>query len=400
MIPPLHLRRVEQTLRYTSKIMFHPEHNTYNALHILPSIHHNHIGPSEKRSGLTIASRKNKYSTEINYNSPDILPRHKLSVAPWLMEDKKLLFLFKHSKKLVSSEEVQQKFLALLDEFPQFHLVFTDGSKDGTRTANAVYHSNNQQVIKTRFTQNTSIFIAELHAVLKALELIEQDELKQVIICTDSLSVVKSLGGTVPSSSLHVDIFNLHHRLSNSGTQILFLWIPSHSGIPGNEKADKYAKEALSLNDITNITIEYNSIKCDIRTAIIHKWQIDWTNTTSTTQLRRVKPHIETWDSANRKIRQEEKVLARMRLGHTVYTHSHIYSQQDRPICTRCQHPETVKHIIIDCTKYQRRRAVMIEYCNREAIPFNLETILGDNHPTLIAYLFTFLREINIFSKL
>ena len=64
-IPPLNLRRMEQSLRYTSKILFQPNHSTFKSLHVLPSIHHNYIGPSEKRSGLTIASRIKKFSMQI-----------------------------------------------------------------------------------------------------------------------------------------------------------------------------------------------------------------------------------------------------------------------------------------------------------------------------------------------
>ena len=36
--------------------------------------------------------------------------------------------------------------------------------------------------------------------------------------------------------------------LSSSGKNILLCWIPSHTGIRGNEKADTAAKAALSLS--------------------------------------------------------------------------------------------------------------------------------------------------------
>ena len=96
-IPSLQLRRMEQTLRYTSNVLFHPNHNTYKALHILPSIHHNYIGPSEKRSGLTIASRMKKISTDLEYNQPEILPLPKLNTPPWLRRERKVAFLFECS---------------------------------------------------------------------------------------------------------------------------------------------------------------------------------------------------------------------------------------------------------------------------------------------------------------
>ena len=74
MMTPLGLRRKEQTLRYVSKIMFHPNHSTFKSIGTLPNIHHNHVGPAERRSGLTIASRVKMFSNELNYRNPNILP--------------------------------------------------------------------------------------------------------------------------------------------------------------------------------------------------------------------------------------------------------------------------------------------------------------------------------------
>ena len=211
-IPPLHLRRMEQSLRYTSKILFQPNHSTCRALHVLPSIHHNYIGPSEKRSGLTIASRLKKFSTELNYIQPEIHPLSKLN-PPWLVRERQVLYLFDCPKTLISPQETQQRFLDLQSQLHTFHFIFTDGSKDGERTSNAVYCGRDQQVRQTRLTNNTSIYIAELHAVYQALYLIKQRNLHRAVICTDSLSVVQSLQAEHSSSSLLTQILNIHQEL-------------------------------------------------------------------------------------------------------------------------------------------------------------------------------------------
>ena len=132
---------------------------------------------------------------------------------------------------------------------------------------------------KSRLQNNTSIYIAELHAIFQALQHIQEQQLRRVVICTDSRSVAQSLATNCPSSFLLSNIINLHNQLANNDTQIRFVWIPSHSGIHGNEQADRLAKEALLVNNITHIPIEYQSIKASIRHATLKSWQIQWTNT-------------------------------------------------------------------------------------------------------------------------
>ena len=244
------------------------------------------------------------------------------------------------------------------------------------------------------------MYIAELHAVLQALRLVKDHSLKRVVICTDSRSVIQSLSIDSPSSALLTNIYNVHQELSVTGTRLRFLWVPGHKGIFGNEQADKFAKEALSICTITKIPVEYQSIKRRIRNVITKAWQAQWTNTSRATQLRRIKPQVENWSTANRKNRREEKVLSRLRLGHTVYTHSYIYSQEARPVCTSCNHPQTVEHILLQCLHYRRQRNRIVDFCNEEKLPLNIATLLGDSHPELLNLLFSFLREIKLFEKL
>ena len=325
-VPPLNLRRMEQSLRYISKVSFHPNHNTYKSLSILPSIHHNYLGPAEKTSGLTIASRANKFSTELNFVQPLIQPMPKLNESPWRRIQHEVMFLFDGSKRHMSAEETQQLFLQTRQQYEDFIFIYTDGSKADNRTSNAVFCTFEGETIEqARLQNNTSIYIAELHAVLKVLKLAEQKLWDKIIICTDSRSVVQSLETKHPSSPLLVQIYNIHQTLSTQGAHIKFMWIPGHSGIHGNMQADKYAKYALAFNSITHIQTEYQSIKSSLRRRTVALRKHQWTDTTQTLQLRRIKPEIREWSSCNRNNRQEEKVLARMRLGHTLYTHSYTY---------------------------------------------------------------------------
>ena len=310
------------------------------------------------------------------------------------------MYLFDCPKTLISPQETQQRFLDLQNQLRNFYFIFTDGSKDTERTSNAVYCGNDQHVTQTRLNNNTSIYIAELHAVYQALCLIKQQHYQRAVICTDSRSVVQSLHTANSSSSLLTQILNVHQDLSDGGTQIIFLWVPGHSDIYGNEQADRLAKEALFIPNITHLPVEYHSLKTSIRKAITKLWQEHWTHTSLATQLRRIKPQVENWSSVNRKSRREEKTLARIRLGHTVYTHNYIYTKEPRPMCIACNHPLSVEHILIQCPNYRRQRRRMNDFCIEQNLTFNLAHLLGDSHPVLLDLLFSFLREIKLFDKL
>ena len=79
--------------------------------------------------------------------------------------------------------------------------------------------------------------------------------------------------------------------------------------------------------NITHLPVEYPSLKTNLRKTITKHWQEQWTDTSQATQSRRIKPLGELWSSSTRNNRREEKDLARIRLGHTVYTQLHIYKR-------------------------------------------------------------------------
>ena len=67
--------------------------------------------------------------------------------------------------------------------------------------------------------------------------------------------------------------------------------------------------------------------------------------TSKAMQLCRIKTPVKIWCSAERKSRQEEKVLARICMLHTFYAHSYIYSREPWPMCSSCNHSQSVDHI-------------------------------------------------------
>ncbi|XP_050500747.1 uncharacterized protein LOC126880743 [Diabrotica virgifera virgifera] len=100
----------------------------------------------------------------------------------------------------------------------------------------------------------TSIFTAELYAILKAVEVPMQGT-KNLAICTDSLSSINSIRKMYTPNPIVNKIHEKCTALAKSNTSVSIIFNPSHVGIKGNENADHAAKEA-RCSDLTDENIQ------------------------------------------------------------------------------------------------------------------------------------------------
>ena len=99
-----------------------------------------------------------------------------------------------------------------------------------------------------------------------ALDYIEEANLSKVIIFSDSLSVLQSINNSkIDNCVIQGKILRLHN--------MSHCWLASHVGIRGNEKADKAAKSALSLQP-SNLKLPYTDFKPAINKYLLNKWQL------------------------------------------------------------------------------------------------------------------------------
>jgi len=125
------------------------------------------------------------------------------------------------------------KFFELRSEFSHHLEIYTDGSKDGVRTAAAVVAPNSVKAV--RLPDNASIFTAELHALDIALGFIRRTRSKDYVVYSDSLSSLQAIDSCKVENPLIFKILKDHSQLINSGESITFCWIPSHVGKPFDE---------------------------------------------------------------------------------------------------------------------------------------------------------------------
>lgn len=90
-----------------------------------------------------------------------------------------------------------------------------------------------------------SVNSGELYAILMALHWTEQIQHHKVLMCSDSVSAIKSIGiGTSCSrQALTHEILCAIREVTRRGIEVSLMWVPAHIGIPTNEKVDKLAKK-------------------------------------------------------------------------------------------------------------------------------------------------------------
>lgn len=353
--PPLDLRRKQFTLKYTIKLSTNPKNPTYP--HIFQSI-------MDDTGTIHLSAANNtqlqKYITEIrkdtNLNIPSINIQQKTftTYPPWNISRPVLnTELSGYRKETTPINVYLKRFQEFTNEIYRYHTwIYTDGSKSKEGVGAATVTAEEEHYY--HLPDNFSIYSAEKYALLQALQNIKKNPTNnQYVICTDSLSVIQELQNPYSACTLSQNIFDTIHNLNP--VKIIILWIPSHIGIEGNEKADVAAKRA-TKEIITNIPIPTFDLLAKIKPSIKTKWETMWKNEPRTNKLRQIKNTTNTW--TNQKIRKQQVILTRLRIGHSQITHKYLYEKENPPQCDLCNEQLTIDHIITKCTKYlDERRA-------------------------------------------
>ena len=304
------------------------------------------------------------------------------------------------TKQNLTPIEANQQFNQMLTLYDRFIPVYTDGSVKDNQTSCAV-------VIKDRnylyhLPDHTSIFTAELYAISMAIDKIKETNNNRFLICSDSLSALQTLKSGKENSLSH----KIMQKIASTNKIIELEWVPSHMDIPGNEAADQMANEALSLENITEIPLSYNDFRSNIKRHLNTKWQEKWDNMNTpperTTPLYPIKPVIKDWSSANRKSREEEIILTRLRQGSCLFTKKHLFNREPAPNCEYCQTdpptPLSISHVMLECPKFNTERIPIIQELRKSDLPINLICLLNDEFPH--EKLFNYLDKIQYTTKI
>ena len=358
--PPLELRRQELAMKYCLKIKSHPENPVYDSIYRLPNKH-----LYENSSTVPLGESIDRLFKEADINENKIL-KYEIPDKPiWNSKPNEVDFsLSIYDKSTTNPEFFRNKFLSdILPAYKDYFKIYTDGSKQEDKAAFGVYSESCS--ISKRLGDDSSIFTAEIEAILRALKYIDyspplQDKNKFVIFC-DSKSVLESIYNQTSKNTLIIATLDYLQKLRNNKNkkdiEIKFCWIPSHVGIRGNCKVDEEAKKGLTKSQPRNYKFPYSDYIPKVKQFIKLKWQQRWDfkhQHERPIKLHSILPLLGPFYT-NGLSRKDEVVIHRIRIGHTRLTHRYLMEDplKREPICNFCYLENlTIEHIMVECQHF------------------------------------------------
>ena len=233
--------------------------------------------------------------------------------------------------------------------------IYTDRSKSASGVGCAAVFPDFELFVSLPLM--ASIFTAELCAIFLALTRISELDDSSFTIYSDSRSALQALEKLYTRHPLVLKIQRFLAGLHSRRKDISLCWVPSHVGLPGNERADRVAKRASLLPPSGALSLPLQDLYPSVTRALRESWQARWdTCRAAGNKLALIKPTIDRWSTSTHRTRHREVVLARLRIGHTRLTHGHLMSRSDPPHCPHCHVPLSVVHLLVDCPRYASLR--------------------------------------------
>lgn len=237
--------------------------------------------------------------------------------------------------------------------------IFTDASKEGKRCGIGVFIETSNQRYSIHLKQEVSITSAELLAIQFAVARIEEQQLYNQIIYTDSRSACVMLESAQQSredEKILKDILRACQRW-----KVSIQWIPSHIDIHGNEVADQLAKLGLTSNDEMDNNILLQDALFLLKQSLSEKtngWYTEYSvekgrNFLALQTTFNPKP----WFYKINLKGKEIKLINRLMSGHDFSKPWLVRMKLNSdPNCEDCGTPETAEHLILHCPRYDRLR--------------------------------------------
>lgn len=252
-------------------------------------------------------------------------------------------------------------------------VVYSDSSANQSHVGSAaVVLDHNKKIIDYRQVSvgprtHWSVHAGELIGIYCAIELVisrqgsQTSQSRNITILTDSQSAIKAVMNPANKSGQHI-IHAIHRAVRDLQTRkisVSLQWIPGHCDNPGNDTADRLAKEAVDSNNSHPFHSLATGERRSYHENILTEWKNEWKGSSKGKHLRQVDsmlPSVHTRRLYDSLPRNRVYLLLQLRTGHSwLATHAKERRLSDNDKC-ECGAKETVVHVLVDCPKLRDLR--------------------------------------------
>ena len=156
------------------------------------------------------------------------------------------------------------------------------------------------------------------------------------MIFSDSLSALQALGKLKTDHPLLIQIQEFLHKINADQKEIVFMWVPGHVGIRGNEAADRAAKEAFDKKPTADL-MPFSDLKLLTAKYVYQIWQKEWDESVLVSnKFHKILPKLPDKLLSFCNTKKEDTVLNRLHIGQSYLTHSFILRKEEAPVCAAC----------------------------------------------------------------
>lgn len=246
------------------------------------------------------------------------------------------------------------------DKYSDFYKIYTDGTKCNTGTGFGFYDPQTLISVSHKLNPLFTIANAELIGILEAIKYANEKGKKKICILTDSKSGCQMILNCRKLENYIVNEIYIFLEKTDI-SKVVIQWIPSHTGILGNERADTAAKLSLNRQTVLPFGLTLGDVILACKNLILEDWNRKYKIISEDKGIN----HFKILSSVSDKpwfyqmpfntidvIR-----LSRVRSLHTATKERlHSWGLIASSLCDSCNIVEDLPHILFDCTKYNSIR--------------------------------------------